>query len=104
MAKWTKRILLTLGILIVLLLGAAVLIPILFKDKIEAAVKKEVNKNINAVVDWGEWDITILKSFPDLTVDHRGCEGEQRGALRRHRPGTDRFAHGHRGHQERLRR
>lgn len=69
MAKWTKRILLTLGILIVLILGAAILIPILFKDKIEAAVKAEVNKNINAVVDWGDWDITILKSFPDLTVE-----------------------------------
>lgn len=68
MAKWTKRILLTLGILIVLILGAAILIPILFKDKIEAAVKKEVNNNINAVVDWGDWDLTILKSFPDLTV------------------------------------
>ncbi len=69
MAKWTKRILLTLGILIVLLLSAAVLIPVLFKDKIEAAVKAQVNKNINAVVDWGEWDITIFKSFPDLTVE-----------------------------------
>ena len=68
MAKWTKRILLTLGILIVLILGAAILIPILFKDKIEAAVKKEVNNNLNAVVDWGDWDLTILKSFPDLTV------------------------------------
>ncbi|MBL7956125.1 MAG: AsmA family protein [Flavobacteriales bacterium] len=68
MAKWTKRILLTLGILILLLLGAAILIPILFKDKIEAAVKKEVNNNINAVVDWGDWDLTILRNFPDLTV------------------------------------
>jgi hypothetical protein len=68
MAKWTKRILLTLGILIVLILGAAILIPILFKDKIEAAVKKEVNNNINAVVDWGDWDLTILRSFPDLTI------------------------------------
>ena len=69
MAKWTKRILLTLGILIVLLLGAAILIPILFKDRIEAAVKDEVNKNLNAVVDWGDWDITILKNFPNLTVE-----------------------------------
>lgn len=68
MAKWTKRILITLGVLIVLLLAAAVILPIVFKDKIEAAVKSEVNKNINAVVDWGEWDITILRSFPDLTV------------------------------------
>lgn len=69
MAKWTKRILLTIGILVVLLLGAVVLIPILFKDKIEAAVKAEVNKSLNATVNWGEWDITILKSFPDLTVE-----------------------------------
>ena len=69
MAKWTKRILLTLGILIVLLLGAAILIPILFKDRIEAAVKDKVNKNLNAVVDWGDWDITILKNFPNLTVE-----------------------------------
>lgn len=69
MSKWLKRIFITLGILIVLLLAAAVLIPILFKDKIEAAVKAEVNKNINAVVDWGEWDITLLKNFPNLTVD-----------------------------------
>ena len=68
MAKWTKRILITLGVLIVLLLAAAVILPIVFKDKIEAAIKAEVNKNINAVVDWGEWDITILRSFPDLTV------------------------------------
>ena len=68
MAKWTKRILLTLGVLIVLLLAAAIILPIVFKDKIEAAVKAEVNKNINAVVDWGAWDITILRSFPDLTV------------------------------------
>ena len=69
MAKWTKRILLSLVALVVLILAAAILIPILFKDKIEAAVKKEVNDNINAVVDWGDWDITILKSFPDLTVE-----------------------------------
>ena len=37
MNKWTKRILLTLGILIVLFLAAAVILPIVFKDKIEAA-------------------------------------------------------------------
>ncbi len=69
MAKWTKRILLTIGILLVLLLGAAVLIPFLFKDRIEAAVKAEVNRSLNATVNWGEWDLTILKSFPDLTVE-----------------------------------
>lgn len=69
MRKWTKRIFATLGILIVLLLLAVILIPILFKDKIEAAVKEEVNNSINATVNWGEWDITLLKNFPNLTVD-----------------------------------
>lgn len=69
MAKWTKRILLSLGILIALLLAAAVILPIVFKDKIEAAVKAQVNKSINAEVDWGEWDISLIRSFPNLSVE-----------------------------------
>jgi len=69
MNKWTKRILLTLGILILLLLAAAVILPIVFKDKIEAAVKEQVNKNINATVDWGEWDISLLRSFPNISIE-----------------------------------
>ena len=69
MKKWFKRILVTLGILIILLFASAVLIPLLFKDKIEAAVKDEVNKSLNATVNWGEWDITLLRSFPNLTVE-----------------------------------
>lgn len=63
--KWVKRLLAALGILLVLVLLAAVLIPILFKDKIEAAVKAQVNASLNATVDWGEWDLTILSTFPD---------------------------------------
>ncbi|MCC6838790.1 MAG: AsmA family protein [Flavobacteriales bacterium] len=69
MAKWTKRILLAVGILLVLLLVAAVLIPVLYADKIEAAVKEQVNKSINATVDWGEWDISLLRSFPNASVE-----------------------------------
>ncbi|MCC6937541.1 MAG: AsmA family protein [Flavobacteriales bacterium] len=69
MRKWTKRILISFGILIFLLLAAIILIPILFSDKIEAAVKEQVNNNINATVDWGDWDITLLRNFPNLTVD-----------------------------------
>ncbi len=68
MAKWTKRILLIIGSLIVLLLVAAVLIPILYKGKIEAAVKAEVNKSVNATVEWGDWDISLFRSFPNASV------------------------------------
>lgn len=76
MAKWTKRILLSIGILILLLLAAAVLIPILYGDKIEAAVKQEVNANLNASVEWGDWDLSLLSSFPDASfhiADLRVC-------------------------------
>lgn len=69
MAKWTKRILLTIVVLIALLLVAAVLVPILYKDKIEAAVKEQVNASMNATVEWGDWDIGILRSFPNASVE-----------------------------------
>ena len=68
MNKWLKRILLTILILFVLLIAAAIIIPIAFKDKIEARVKEEVNNNLNASIDWGEWDITLISSFPNLGV------------------------------------
>lgn len=63
-----KKILLGLGIFLVLLLGAAILLPIIYKDKIVALVKEEANKNLNAKVDFGEFDLTILSSFPDFTL------------------------------------
>jgi uncharacterized protein involved in outer membrane biogenesis len=63
-----KKILLGLGIFLILLLGAAILLPIIYKDKIVALVKEEANKNLNAKVDFGEFDLTILSSFPDFTL------------------------------------
>jgi len=68
MAKWTKWILLSIGILILLLLVAAVLVPVLYKDKIEAAVKEQVNKHVNATVDWGKWDLSLFRSFPNASI------------------------------------
>ncbi len=63
--KWIKRLFAAIGILLLLLILAAVLIPILFKDKIEAAVKQQVNNSLNATVDWGDWDLTIISTFPN---------------------------------------
>ncbi|MBK9319645.1 MAG: AsmA family protein [Bacteroidetes bacterium] len=63
-----KKILIVAGVLLVLIVGAAVLLPIIYKDKIVALVKEEVNKNINAKVDFGDFDLTILSSFPDFTI------------------------------------
>ena len=43
-----KKVFITLAILIVVLLGAAVCVPLLFKDKIVAKVKSSINERVNA--------------------------------------------------------
>jgi uncharacterized protein involved in outer membrane biogenesis len=54
------------GVLAVLLLAAAILIPILFKDQIAERVKAEINKNVEARVDWGDFSLSLLRNFPNL--------------------------------------
>lgn len=57
--KWT-------GIVFFVLLGLIILLPILFKDKLIQLAKQEVNKNLNAKVDWGDFSLTMFSSFPDF--------------------------------------
>lgn len=54
------------AIVFALLVAFLISIPFLFKDKIIAKVKEEANKNLNAVVNFGEFDISIISSFPNL--------------------------------------
>lgn len=63
-----KKIVWGIVLLLLLLLGTAIVLPIVYKDKIVALVKEEVNKKINAKVDFGDVDLTILRSFPDFTL------------------------------------
>ncbi len=66
--KLVKRLFAGLGILILLIIIAGLLIPVLFKDKILTLVKTEVNKQLNAQVDFKDLDLSIFKHFPTLTV------------------------------------
>ncbi|MBK7966418.1 MAG: hypothetical protein IPK10_14815 [Bacteroidetes bacterium] len=67
-----KKILIGLGSFIVLLLAAAFILPIMYKGKIETMVKEEINKSINAKVDFSSYDLTIFKSFPNLSIELNG--------------------------------
>ncbi len=51
--------------LIVLLLLA----PILFKDQIAEAIKKEANKNIDAELDFSDLDLSLFKAFPKISIE-----------------------------------
>ncbi len=61
-----KRILKWTGITFLLLIILIIVAPFIFKDKIIALVKEEANKNLNAKVDFGEFDLTLISTFPDF--------------------------------------
>jgi uncharacterized protein involved in outer membrane biogenesis len=73
--KWT---LLILGGLIVLILAAALIVPVVFKDDIKAAIDKELAKSVNADVLFDDFDISLFRHFPNVTV-----QLEQLGVINR---------------------
>jgi uncharacterized protein involved in outer membrane biogenesis len=68
-----KKILIVLGIVFVVLLAAAFILPVVFKDDIKAAIDKELAKSINAdvVFDADNFSLTLFRNFPNITVEMR---------------------------------
>jgi uncharacterized protein involved in outer membrane biogenesis len=65
MKKVFRILLITVGVILLLL----ILIPILFRSRIEAAVKKQINANVTATVDWTRFSVSLFRGFPDLSVN-----------------------------------
>jgi hypothetical protein len=63
-----KKLLKVIGISLLVLLILAFTLPIVFKGTIIAKVKTEVNKKLNAKVDFADVDISIFRHFPKLSV------------------------------------
>lgn len=61
-----RRILLALAILLVFVIGFAAAVPFLFKDRIHDAVKRTINDQLTATVDYRDVSLGLLRSFPDL--------------------------------------
>ncbi len=64
-----KKILIGLGITLLLFVGALVAIPFFFKDQIVAKVKEVVNDKVNAQVDFGDFDLSIISTFPNFLFE-----------------------------------
>ena len=67
MTKRTK-ILAGAASLLVLLLVALATLPFLFRDRIVARVKAEVNRAVEARVDWRDAGLSLFGDFPNLTL------------------------------------
>lgn len=64
MKKFLKILGILVGILVILLLLA----PLFFKGTLEDLLKKNLNENLNAKVEWEELDLSLFRSFPDAAV------------------------------------
>jgi len=63
-----KKLLKYTGLVFLSLILISFLIPILFKGKIVNLVKAEINKNIDAKVDFKDVSISLFRHFPKLSI------------------------------------
>lgn len=61
-----KRILKWTGISFLVLIILLIATPFIFKGKIVQLVKDETNAALNAKVDFGDFDLSLISSFPDF--------------------------------------
>ncbi len=72
-----KAALIILGILLVLL-GAAFILPIIYKNEIRAKVEQEISKKVDAQVYFNDFGVSLFRHFPNLTasLDNFGVVGK----------------------------
>ena len=75
-----KKTIIGFAIFIALILSAAVILPYMFRDKIIAAAKETANKELKAILNFENIDVSILQNirhFPDITliIDHPSITG-----------------------------
>ncbi len=69
-----KKIFVGLLILVILIVGTLIAVPYIFKDDIVKLVKTEANKTVNAKIDFGHFDLSLIKSFPDFYFSIEGIK------------------------------
>lgn len=65
-----KKFLIIIGIIFVILIGAIIVVPIIFKDDIRQALDDTMAESLNAKVyyDIDGFSLSLIKNFPDITV------------------------------------
>ncbi|HXH19175.1 MAG TPA: AsmA-like C-terminal region-containing protein [Chitinophagales bacterium] len=85
-----KKILISVAVIFILLTGFLIASPFLFKGKLVALAKSELNKQLNAKVDFKDGGITLFRDFPRLTfsleelnvVNNAPFEGDTLASIR----------------------
>lgn len=64
-----KKILIIIGIVIALLIATLAAIPLFFKQTLIEKAKITINKNVNAEVEFADLKLSLLRSFPKVTLE-----------------------------------
>jgi len=64
-----KTFLKVLTVIVLFLLALILILPMFFKAEIVELVKTELNKQVNARVDFEDADLSLIRKFPDFTLD-----------------------------------
>ena len=67
-----KTFLKILAVVTVVIIALLFIIPIVYKPEIIELTKKELNENVNADIDFVDIDLSLLKSFPNLSIQIEG--------------------------------
>ena len=79
-----KKVIKYFSISFIILLGLLITIPFIFKGKIVSKVKEEANNAINGKIDFGDFDLSLIRSFPNFSlrinelsiITHQPFEGD----------------------------
>lgn len=63
-----KTFLKIIAIIIIIILAAAFILPIAFRGKIMDLAKEEINKNVEAKVNFSDISLSLFKSFPNFNM------------------------------------
>jgi len=67
-----KKVLIIISVFIALIVASLFIIPIFFKNEINAKIKEEANKNLNAKFDFKDFDLSLFSSFPNFEATLNG--------------------------------
>ncbi len=68
MKKFVRVFFKTVLIIILILLVLIIVLPIIFKPQLMNLAKSEINKNVNATVEFADFKLNFIRTFPGLYV------------------------------------
>ncbi|MEM9859307.1 MAG: AsmA-like C-terminal region-containing protein [Bacteroidota bacterium] len=65
-----KKVLTVIGVIVILLVAAAAIVPVVFKDDIKVAVDKALAESVNADIVWDaeDFSLSLFSNFPNATA------------------------------------